>query len=78
MINAKRRKGETFESMIRRFNRLVIKSGKVISAKKKRFHQTEKNRNGEKASALKRMQLRGKMSHLRRIGKVEESRRRYW
>ena len=78
MINAKRRKGETFESMIRRFNRLVIKSRKVLSAKKRRFRQKKMNHNGLKVGALCRLQLRGKMTHLRRIGKVQETRRRFW
>ena len=78
VINAKRRKGETFESLIRRFNRTVIKSGKIIDAKKGRFRQKEMNDNAQKESALRRRQLRGKMDYLRRIGKVPTRRRRYW
>jgi len=74
VINAKRRKGETFESLIRRFNRLVIKSKKILHAKAKRFHRKDANDTREKTGALARAQLRGKMNYLRRIGKVEESR----
>lgn len=74
MINAKRRKGETFESLIRRFNRLVIKSKKILHVKSKRFHRKDDNDTAQKTGALCRGQLRGKMSYLRKIGKVEESR----
>ncbi|HPL93145.1 MAG TPA: hypothetical protein PLB38_02595 [bacterium] len=78
MINAKRRKGETFESLIRRFNRLMVKSKKVILAKSKRFTTKEKNELALKNSALRRLQTKGRMDNLRRKGKLEESRERYW
>jgi hypothetical protein len=78
MINAKRRKGETFESLIRRFNRLMVKSKKLILAKTKRFERKDKNELALKTSALRRMQTKGRMDNLRRKGKLEESRERYW
>jgi hypothetical protein len=78
MINAKRRKGETFESLIRRFNRLMVKSKKLILAKSKRFVRKDKNELALKTSALRRLQTKGKMDNLRRKGKLEESRERYW
>lgn len=78
MINVKRRKGETFESLIRRFNRLMVKSKKLILAKSKRFTVKEKNELALKNSALRRLQTKGRMDNLRRKGKLEESRERYW
>jgi len=54
----KRKRGETFESMMRRFSRRVQQSGKLLQAKKIRFHTSEKSRNLQKASALRREKSR--------------------
>lgn len=68
----KRKRGETFESMMRRFSRRVQQSGKLLQAKKIRFHSPEKSRNLQRASALRREVLRKKRDYLKKIGKLKE------
>jgi len=68
----KRKKGETFESLMRRFSRRVQQSGKLIQAKKIRFRIRKKSRNLQRASALRRAELREKHEYLKKIGKLKE------
>jgi ribosomal protein S21 len=68
----KRKRGETFESMMRRFSRRVQQSGKLLQAKKIRFHTSDKSRNLQRASALRRQELGKKREYLKKIGKLKE------
>ncbi len=68
----KRKRGETFESMMRRFSRRVQQSGKLLQAKKIRFHTSEKSRNLQKASALRREEIKKKREYLKKIGKLKD------
>ncbi len=68
----KRKRGETFESMMRRFSRRVQQSGKLLQAKKIRFHTAEKSRNLQRASALRREEIKKKREYLKKIGKLKE------
>jgi ribosomal protein S21 len=68
----KRKKGETFESMMRRFSRRVQQSGKLLQAKKIRFYEPEKSRNLQRVSALRREDIKKKMEYLKKVGKLKE------
>lgn len=68
----KRKKGETFESLMRRFSRRVQQSGKLLQAKKIRFHTSEKSRNLQKASALRREEIKKKREYLKKVGKLKD------
>lgn len=68
----KRKRGETFESMMRRFSRRVQQSGKLIQAKKIRFHTSGKSRNLQRASALRREEIKKKREYLKKIGKLKD------
>lgn len=68
----KRKRGETFESMMRRFSRRVQQSGKLLQAKKIRFHASDKSRNLQRASALRREEIKKKRDYLKKIGKLKE------
>jgi ribosomal protein S21 len=68
----KRKRGETFESMMRRFSRRVQQSGKLLQAKKIRFHTPEKSRNLQRASALRREEIKKKRDYLKKIGKLKD------
>ncbi len=70
MAEVKRRKNETFEALLRRFNRKVVMSGRVLQAKKIRFHDTGKSKTGQKRSALRRVELQKHYAYLTRIGKL--------
>lgn len=69
----KRKKGETFESLMRRFSRRVQQSGKLLQAKKIRFHTSEKSRNLRRISALRREEIKKKMEYLKKVGKLKET-----
>jgi len=72
VLEVKKKDGESFESLLRRFTRKTIQSGKILQAKKVRFHQKPKTKREVKASALRREELRRQRDYLRRIGKLDE------
>ncbi|PIR95035.1 hypothetical protein COT95_00900 [Candidatus Falkowbacteria bacterium CG10_big_fil_rev_8_21_14_0_10_37_6] len=78
MVDVKRKKGESFEAMYRRFSKRMQQSGKVLEAKDKQFVKPKKNRTSKKKSALVSLKLRSKKEWLRKTGKLEEEPRRRW
>lgn len=72
MPKVKTKKGETFESLLRRFNRKIMLSGKILQAKKVRFRQEEKNKRAKRDSALRRKKISAKQEYLIKIGKLKE------
>jgi ribosomal protein S21 len=72
MTEVKRKKGESFESLLRRFSTRVQKSGRLIQAKKVRFLKTEENKTKKKAAALKRKAMTEKINYMLRAGKITE------
>ncbi|MBI5621408.1 30S ribosomal protein S21 [Candidatus Falkowbacteria bacterium] len=74
MAEVKRKKGESFDSLLRRFNRRIIQSGKVLQAKKIQYYKPKKNKTAAKVSALRRKELREKREYLRKIGRLTEER----
>ncbi len=72
MAEAKRKKSETFESLLRRFNKKVLQSGKILQAKKIRFLEKEPNKNLAKKLALRRNKIKAKKEYLKKIGKLME------
>ncbi|KKW32987.1 MAG: 30S ribosomal protein S21 [Candidatus Uhrbacteria bacterium GW2011_GWA2_53_10] len=76
MVEIKRRKGESFESLLRRFTRRVQVSGRLLEARKYRFHTKDPNTTKKKASALRRMEIRAKRDYLIKVGKLIEERPR--
>jgi len=78
MVEVKRKKGESFDSMYRRFLRRVQFSGKIIEAKERQFKQPIKSEAAKRKSALVALKYRRKREYLRKIGKLEEEPRRRW
>lgn len=72
MLEVKRKKGESFESLLRRFGRRVQDSGRLLQARKIRFHSNAPSKNATRASALRREQLREKREFLIKTGKATE------
>jgi ribosomal protein S21 len=68
----KRKRGETFEGLMRRFSRRIQQSGRLIQAKKIRFHTRAKSRNLQRASALRRAEMKTKVEYLKKIGKMKD------
>ena len=78
MVDFKRKKGESFESFLRRFNKALIKSRKLHQVRAKRYLGTKKNKNKQKEGALKGIGIKKKNEYLRKIGKLKEDNRRRW
>jgi ribosomal protein S21 len=72
MAEVKRKKGETFESLLRRFSKKVIQSGRILQAKKIRFLEKNTNKNLARKLALRRLKIKNKKEFLKKIGKLEE------
>ncbi|MBD3359103.1 MAG: 30S ribosomal protein S21 [Candidatus Buchananbacteria bacterium] len=72
MAEAKRKKNETFESLLRRFNKKLMQSGKLLQAKKIRYLTKEPNKNLSKDLALRRKRIKEKRDYLKKIGKLED------
>ena len=72
VLEVKRKDGESFESLIRRFTKKTIQSGKILQAKKIRFFSRDKSKRELKESALRRNKISSRFEHLKRIGKLDE------
>ena len=72
MTEIRRKKGETFESLLRRFNKKVQQSGKLIQSRKIRFYERPKSRTKLRENALRRNEITAKREYLKKIGKLEE------
>ncbi len=72
MVDVKRKKGESFESLLRRFSRRVQMSGRLLQAKKVRFHNDKPNKNKLHATALRKLKIREEREYLIKTGQVTE------
>lgn len=70
MVEVKRKEGESFESLLRRFNRKIQQSGVLVRARKIQFYEPPKSRNLQRVSARRRAELAGERETLRRLGKL--------
>ncbi len=69
MVEVKKKDGESFESLHRRFSRKIQQSGVLIRARKTRFHTREKSRNLQKVAARRRSKVREEKEELKKLGK---------
>lgn len=72
MAEVKRKKGESFESLLRRFSRKVQESGRILQAKKIRYFASPKSKSAVREAALRRVYLRGRKDYLIRAGLATE------
>jgi ribosomal protein S21 len=72
VAEVKRKKGESFESLLRRFSKKVQESGRLIQAKKIRFHSRDKSKSATREAALRREYLRGRREYLIKTGQATE------
>jgi ribosomal protein S21 len=72
MVEFKRKKGESFESFLRRFSKKLQQSRRLQEARKRQHTVSEKSRNQQRESALIRLKMRSKREYLRKIGKLPE------
>jgi len=76
VVDVKRRKGESFEGLLRRFGRRLQQSGNALEARKLRFHAKKPSKNKLKESALRGSVIREKREYLMKIGQLVETKRR--
>lgn len=76
MAEVKRKKGETFDALLRRFQRRHQESGKTIEVKRRKFHSKAVNRNTRRTSALYRVEKRQKYDYLLKTGQIQEDPKR--
>jgi len=72
LLEVKRKGNESFESMLRRFTKKTIQSGKILQAKKIKFFTKQKTKKDMKDTALRRKEITSKMDYLKKIGKLDE------
>jgi ribosomal protein S21 len=77
MIEAKRRKGETFDALLRRFQRRVQSSGKILQAKKIRFWKRDPSRNKRRDGALRREEKRIQYDYQLKTGQLKEEPKKF-
>ena len=72
VIEVKRRKGESFESLLRRFSKRVQQSGNILQVRKIRFHKKMDNKNKTKQKKLRSLEIGDKREWLLKTGRVTE------
>ncbi|HUT22683.1 MAG TPA: 30S ribosomal protein S21 [Candidatus Bipolaricaulota bacterium] len=77
MVEIRRKKNETFEAMLRRFNRKTLESGKLLQFKKVKYLQPSKSRNLQKASTLVKLERKKQREYLKKIGQLPEEETTY-
>jgi small subunit ribosomal protein S21 len=70
LVEVKRKDNESFESLLRRFNRKIQQSGILVRARKTRFFEPGKSRNLERVAARRRAELRTIREELKKLGKL--------
>jgi len=72
----KRKKSETFESLLRRFHKKLQQSGRLIQSRKIRFYERPKNKTKIHKEALRRKEIQVKREYLKKIGKLKDEKTR--
>lgn len=73
MADLKKKKGESFESFLRRFKNSLKNNKRLESFKKNRTYFKPKTKIQTKKSALARLELGKKFEYLRKTGKISEN-----
>lgn len=71
-IEAKRKKGESFDALLRRFTRRIQQSGKNLDVKANRFWTKAPKKNRIQDSALRKMVKGARRAYMLKTGKVTE------
>lgn len=73
MIEVKRKDNESFDALLRRFNKRIQQSRILLRLKEDRFHQKPVSRLKAKRRALKGAELKSEREYLKKIGRMPES-----
>lgn len=72
MVEVKRKKNESFDSLMRRFSRRFHSSGKQIETKRRRFFANDVSKNKRRDSALRRVQKGEEYEYQLKTGQLKE------
>lgn len=72
MAEVKKKKGESFESLMRRFTRRIQDSGTILQARKIRFKEKDKSKNANRAAAIRRTEIGARREYMLKSGKMKE------
>ncbi len=72
MADVKRKKNETFDALLRRFQRRFQDSGRSIETRRRRFRSKSQNLTKRRDSALRRVEMRGQYEYLAKTGQLKE------
>jgi len=72
VVEVKKKKVESFESLLRRFHKKLQQSGLLIQSRKIRYYEQQKNRTQTKKEALRKLEIGNKREYLRKTGKLKE------
>jgi ribosomal protein S21 len=72
VAEVKRKKSETFESLLRRFHKKLQQSGRLIQSRKIRFYERPKSKTRVRKEALRRKEIGEKREYLKKIGKLKD------
>ncbi len=72
MFEVERRRGESFESLMRRFQTKMRSSGKLLQAKKVRFYAPKPNRNKRRKNAVERKRRSSLYAYNVKVGNIKE------
>ena len=78
MVEFKRKKGESFESFLRRFNKRLQQSGDLKEARQSQHTQPKINKAKQKKRALVGKKLYSEREYLKKIGKLKEEPKKRW
>ncbi len=70
VVEVKKKDGESFESLLRRFNRKIQQSGVLVRARKIRFFEPAKSKRFVREDARRRSDLKEKREELKKSGKM--------
>lgn len=70
MAEVKRKKGETFEALVRRFGKKVQQSGRLIQSRKIKYFEPKDNKRKTRETAARREKINQKREYLKKIGKL--------
>lgn len=72
MVQVKRKKSETFDALLRRFQRRFQDSGQQLETKRRRFKNPGKSRNHRRDSALRRVRVGTQYQYLLKTGQLKK------
>ena len=72
MVESKRRRGESFEVFLRKFNKRLLQSGKLYEVRQRQHHTKKLNKSAQKERALVGKKIKSEIGYLKKIGKFKE------